>query len=489
MWPWVLVGVVVLAAAVIAAHTRLARIAVVVVATAATFGVASFAYDDLVSGTPGPLMPVLAVSGLVFTIIVAFNVRKVPAGKGSLAVRIVCLIGVAVLLTGAGVLAANPIRNLPEQSTTASATSAPDVPSGAANEIWTQTITRSGYVRPRMADQIVSAGAGFVTTLGYADAPAYVVTAVDGTTGEQRWSYSLDGARPVALMPSPGGAYVVATFRPITARATRHVRVVVLDAFTGEPLTQFVGSDALNYSIAPTDDVLAVFDSDLTGDHDGPDELVGLALDSGKEVWRTSAPDGCSWVFTLPASTPTASLQAARCEDKAVLFAIDDSDGSVQWTFDRAVPQAAGENWGMTLAMSADRAGNFVGVRLEISGLTDTPVLLDAASGELAFDLPDNYHPAVNGPLPVIVGDVVVIPGEQTLLPVSGLCDGYQPVTTTTSVITVCGEDALALTSIEVKNGRSTTVDLARKPSALITAPGAIVVASYDDDLGDHSVR
>ncbi len=139
--------------------------------------------------------------------------------------------------------------------------------------------------------QVTPGGAGFI--LGHEDG----VSALDGTTGEERWHYTRPGADRAGTFVTPDGATVLVH---LTSRVGS--RYVVLDAVTGRvrhqgtPFGQIVPSSSSAPRVRPVTEMLT--DSAfvrIVEEQGQVTRLVAASLTDGQELWRWSPATGCEF--------------------------------------------------------------------------------------------------------------------------------------------------------------------------------------------------
>jgi len=383
---------------------------------------------------------------------------------------------------------------LPENSVTAVRMTAPPAPQVPSRQAWQVEATQSRNYLSVYGGGVVAAGAGFVTAQGYPGAPAPGLAGVDGATGDLRWSYASGDATPLGLAASPDGAYVVAVFSPRTSHRATAGRLVVLDAVTGAVRwSRTVHRIVDNAYLAPTASTLAMFADDLLPAGD-PDTVLGLDLATGGVRWHVRAPKGCRWVFTIAASTATASLHSQRCDDRtARLVALDQVTGAEQWRYTTAVPADAPDNWGLQDLLRTDPTGSVIRLHRDVSGMPEgTDLLLRASDGtELTSVDVGDVWPA--GPIGVVTGpdqEGLLLPEEDSVTPMNLVrtdeCRYLRRVVTTlTALIRQCRDDVGSVTFLLVQRARPGSevvrIDFDGVPQAMVAAPGALVTAHVGD--------
>ncbi|MGH3587610.1 MAG: PQQ-binding-like beta-propeller repeat protein, partial [Pseudonocardia sp.] len=239
-------------------------------------------------------------------------------------------------------------------ATTTSATPAPPTPADLTRVAWRWTEGEEIFAA-------VPAGAGVVvaTTRG--------IVALDGRTGEERWHYRRDNARPMDLAAVEAGRGVIASIEG---------RLHAFDAFTGElrwrhePSTTrespewYFGLDATDSTVVRT--------REGYGDSGTYQfELAGTDVRTGTMTWRYSPPPGCERegdefvagmvIVTLGGCAPPQTVE---------LVALDGSTGQPVW---RELVDEYGSSWGGLLELSTldDPDDEYVDPRTgrEIAGL------------------------------------------------------------------------------------------------------------------------
>ncbi len=497
------------------------------IAAALTVTAAVLFGRDVGRGTPGPVLAVLALCGLVLTISLLLSVRgrdRAPsdgdrsnrpqatqvtearsdapgrdaavasnplqaaqvttgrpgspargesAGPNRLWAPPVTAVLTCAALLAAGAGAAPTLRDLPARSTTASPQEAAPIPPVPRNTLWHNDDTDRGIGIVKNA--LVPAGTGFATVLEYPGAPDRGAAGVDAATGKVRWSYELRGANAFQVYASPDGAVVAVPFSAGGGRDTRATRVVFLDGFTGEVLAQRVlaGESGL---FTMTDETLVVAGAD--------GEALGIDARTGEDRWRWRPPTECEYMFALPAATHEVALRTVRCDGDAVVHAVDQRTGKIAWTYELPLPSER-VSFDPYLATSphSDVIAFFT-----LGSVALPTVLLDAHTGRALQELPPNTYVYVTGPVPVIGGDARQYwdPRLQTIREVTWPADCpnvAQAAATPEAIVVTCVDDSNTSTkgvlvqplsdepAFRAGSGRSSTVT---------TVPGGVLVVGPD---------
>jgi hypothetical protein len=168
---------------------------------------------------------------------------------------------------------------------------------------------------------VVAGGAGAIVML------ADGVVAVDGTTGEIRWSRHRAGAEAEQIDVSPDGRTVMLQISP----ADRFpIRREVLDAFTGE--LRFA-DDSPNDARSPGFLVPMTNVSYIKANPDRT-EFYGDSLTDGTRLWTFRAPDGCRIIGSNSQQFARGNgmLLPLVCGDREFRFvSVDAATGGLRW--------------------------------------------------------------------------------------------------------------------------------------------------------------
>jgi hypothetical protein len=202
-------------------------------------------------------------------------------------------------------------------ATTASAAEAPAVPTSVSTVAWSTEVDQS--VR-----DVVPAGTGVVLLLDNG------VMALDGRTGDIRWSRVRHGAEAAQVDVSPDGRTVLVQYRP---GDRFQVQREIIDAYTGEVrYTVDSGeSDSETGFVSPLTNTVYI-----GGDNES--EYYGYSLIDGRKLWTYRLPRGC-WaeIPTKHFTVPSGLLLPVVCPEEDVDFQyvmVNGTTGKVRWTYD-----------------------------------------------------------------------------------------------------------------------------------------------------------
>lgn len=319
-------------------------------------------------------------------------------------------VGSAVLVALVAVPVVRAIPGLVVQSTAVAAVEPAPTVSEPSDVAWSIPLP-SDY-----SGDVQSAGAGVV----YATSTG--VVALDGSTGDQLWSYSrgrgLDHV--VALVVAGGGGTVIAVFQLFPGDESR---LIALDAFTGVvrwTMRLPTDEDSRGPRLSATEDTLI----HVIPDDDSGSRLTGYDVESGERIWQWAPPADCRAVNE---NGPSASVledvvvlllrcSAAEPEEGvdpglAEILALDQRTGEPAWRLDfpyevvqldesETPPQYPAYSW-MAATSARDQSAIVVGIsiglddKLGASGpRLETLMVLDPA-GNLLYDLPTGGDSAV----------------------------------------------------------------------------------------------
>ncbi|HWM18783.1 MAG TPA: PQQ-binding-like beta-propeller repeat protein, partial [Ilumatobacteraceae bacterium] len=343
---------------------------------------------------------------------------------------------------------------------------------------------------------VVAAGAGVVVAT-----QGGTLTALDGASGTERWSYARPGAHVRALVATPDRSLVLAAFDSGGGRDTGTELLVTLDAMTGEPLQGALHDDWVSdlEALAPTDGVLPVFHRAEPTEPNGiaDHSIEALDLRTGEPRWTWSAPRGCISPFALPASGSDVVLAPLHCGDRLGVVALDEANGRQRW--ERTARRSTSDELAVDYYLDASSDGAVVAVRVPAAGMH---VLLGTADGtELAKGNADRYARADIGDTPALIhedGVDLVDPKDGRRSPVDPPCaERLTDTTVSGTYVALCG--TVDETQLTWQNGSAppatTTVDWGTGPAPidtlldsrqvlLLATPGALVVARTDAVLG-----
>ncbi len=477
--------------------TRASRIAALGLGVAVLAACGWFAVNGFRTGTPGEAFGSLTVCALVATGTTTWSLtrssaRTRPSGLARLSERsagpLAVIVAGASLLTGIGVLFGPVWKYQTEVSNTAPRAEIAHIPGVPASSLWTAQTTDSGSSIGPREDQVVAAGAGFVTIADYPQAPSQRVLAVDGATGEVRWQYALDGAHPRSIAASADGAHVIVSFAPGGTQVSPVHRLVVLDAMTGERTADLIASryvDADLMSVTATKLVLPMAELGTGSDSTA---LVGIDLTSGEIRWEALPPQGCTWVSQRAAAINDASVQAVSCSDSARVITVADEDGTFRWQHTVEAPQ----NTAAIGLLTAGADDSVITSRLELAGQPAQVAVLSAASGHVVLELPSSAYPRDTGALlavPSTDGESMSILGPDSAATIAypnTLCgDDYVAATSTyEAIIGTCTDldGTSAVVAVPLDGSLAAVVATDSAPSLLLAIPGGLLVASGEPD-------
>ncbi|MGH3877496.1 MAG: PQQ-binding-like beta-propeller repeat protein [Actinophytocola sp.] len=427
-----------------------ARVSGLVVALAVLGWSVVLVQGDQASGTPGSSTAVLAVAAVIVVAAAVVGLSRATRSRWVVG-------GLGVLLVAGTVAAGVVAPGLPVRSTTAQRVEAKPLVDRPVGREWAW---RPGE---ELVD-VVAAGAGVVVAT-----QGGTLTALDGASGTERWSYARPGGHVRALVATPDRSLVMAAFDPGGGRDTGSELLVTLDAMTGEPLHDALHDDWISDldALAPTDGVLPVFHRAAEPEPNGIADHTVEALDlrTGEPRWTWSAPRGCISPFALPASGADVVLAPLHCGDRLGVVALDETDGKPRW--ERTARKSTSDEIAVDYYLDAAPDGSVLTVRVPAAGMD---MRLDAAEGtDLATENAVDPQPCA---------------------------DRLADTTVAGTFVALCG--TVTETRLTWQRGRvppeTTTVDWGNEPAPtslvdsrqllLLAAPGAIVVARTDAVLG-----
>lgn len=477
-----------IALAVAATGSRAKRVVAAIVAVAAAAAAVWVALAEVGRGTPGPFLPVLAATAVVFAVALIALCFGPDAASPSPWPAAVAAAGTIVVIVGAATLLADDIRRLPERARTADMQDAPPIPQIPTEVAWSFEVPDSTFLRWEAI--VVAAGAGVVTLLDHPDAPEKSVVAVDGATGEARWWYRLEGGHVRDLVATPDGTVVVATFAPGGRHDTDRVRMVTFDAFTGDVLAMRTLHDLAG--LAPTNHTVVLPARALL--ERNSNDIVAVDLRSGDERWRRHAPDGCRFETVLEHSTARSSLHALQCADEAAVIAYDGATGDERWrrtvtTDDLGI--TSDDWWADTrirTAPDSDRVFVRILGRGDTGGVVDS--LVDDTDGR---DLPLEPEIRIAGPTTLTTpprGDEMILGPDATRWRPAAWsaerCGTVDTVATTREAVLVSCHDENGADQppfVATLEGTQIPLPFGRLYHA-VTAPGAAVVVTQNAYVG-----
>ncbi|MEJ2867855.1 PQQ-binding-like beta-propeller repeat protein [Actinomycetospora sp. OC33-EN08] len=367
--------------------------------------------------------------------------------------RRVALLALALVLVGC----AGPSA----VSTTASPVAAAPVPTRPVGVAWRWT-------SPAPLHDVLRAGAGVVAVDDEG------VTALDGSSGAERWRYAVPGRRLTAAQAGPDGRSLVLLHDGGS--------VTVLDALTGAPRW----ADEVDGEPVPllTDTVVVLARSSAGGV-----EREARDLATGDRLWTRGTAPGCE-ERTVDAQWSLGTVPAAaRCAGRTVLRGLDERTGDDRWTVDAEPSEAAG---GAGLASATD------GTLVVVTG-PEPRLLVDPRTGSVRARVPRVAgSPLLGAGLPRIellnriVPAVAVLDlasGTAVPTPPTACADPallVLPATTVQACSDELGDSAVVGTGPPIELGALAPDDgaplgrPARTPEdpVLVAAPGAVVVAN-----------
>jgi hypothetical protein len=204
-------------------------------------------------------------------------------------------------------------------ATTAAATEAAPVPETVSEVAWSTAV--DGPVR-----DIVAAGAGVVVLLDNG------VVAIDGRTGDIRWTRVRHGTETKEIDVSPDGATVLVELHPIAPGPTRRE---VIDAFTGQ----------LRFTPDPRDPFYRtswfspMTNTSYLGSNEDESEFYGYSLTDRSKLWTYRAPTDC-WVMTGRSgryAVAAGMLLPINCQRGDIFefryVLLDGTTGKVRWEY------------------------------------------------------------------------------------------------------------------------------------------------------------
>lgn len=278
-------------------------------------GVLGFLYQ-FNSGFPGRQTVLAAVGGLA-VLVGAVMLSSVPDGNWPRPTRESGLFGLAafVLVPALAWPLAMSTADWRLAATTAPAGVPAAVPATVSKVAW--SIEVDGEIK-----EVVGGGPGALVR--FSDG----VAAVDGTTGQIRWSHRRAGADADAIDVSPDGRTVILQIRQGNRRP---LRTEVLDAITGD-VRYATDSAPRTFSIGgfyrPMTNT-----SYITADEDRS-EFDGISLVDGRRLWTFSVPAGCRSVGGVADGFAQANgmLLPLRCNEKEFrLVSVDGTTGLLRW--------------------------------------------------------------------------------------------------------------------------------------------------------------
>jgi hypothetical protein len=313
------------------------------------------------------------------------------------------------------------------EATTAAATEAAPVPDTVSKVAWSTAV--DGPVR-----DIVPAGAGVVVLLDNG------VVAIDGRTGDIRWTRVRHGSETERLDVSPDGATVLVQSQP---GGLFPLRQEVVDAFTGR----------LRFTIEDTNETAPGLYVPMTNAtyltaNDDESEFHGYSLTDGGRLWTYRVPSDC-WVlpntaarFAVPEGMllPTACGRPEFTQFRYVL--LDGATGRVRWQH-RVRWDEPSRDVSIRATLAPDR--RFVEMEVSTTNLVGPPVaqaVLDTATGT-----------AVPAPMPLTLKSAGIATGGGPQL--VDVTSGKTLPSTEASLSCVLSNHGVSLASGAVCTGRA----------------------------------
>ncbi|MDL5156274.1 PQQ-binding-like beta-propeller repeat protein [Actinomycetospora termitidis] len=180
------------------------------------------------------------------------------------------------------------------------------------------------WAAPGPVHALAAAGAGVVV------AGDDGVTALDGSTGRERWRYARPGAALTALEVSPDGGSVVLVHDDAESWS-----VTVLDGSTGA--VRWDDEVDVEPTLLLTDDVVVLAHAEGTVvEHRARD------LASGDDRWTRRTTPGCEQRTLAPQHALESVPVAEWCAGRTVLRGLDESTGQDRWAVDAGPSEASG---------------------------------------------------------------------------------------------------------------------------------------------------
>ncbi len=455
------------------ASGRNTRVLAGILAGAAIVPTALAVTEAVGTGLPGPSTGVLVVGSAVVVLGVAARALEWKRGAGSSPMRRVVAMVVAVTATAlAASVAAAVVVDAPVHAVTTSAV--PPAAVGDRADVVRWEWRGDGAVR-----DVRAAGAGVVV------AGDDGVSALDGVTGTERWSFARAGARLTEMIVSPDGRSVVIVHTGTSSR----VAVAVLDAMTGERRWE----TTLDRPPVPlvTNAVVAlgtrVEEPDDLSDPEARirrERLTAHDLGTGATVWTWETPPACGSALLKPVSAVRVVPIESECRDGATLHGLDERTGREAWTL-KVRPVVPG---GSDYPVRATDGG----VALVTAG-SGGYVVVDAVSGkELG-----RFDSGAGFPTPEADGGIQLVGGtperaiarmdlaDGALVPLPPGCgEEAAAAVTDTTVLRLCRRDPFfdvqtgdaAPVPLNLRHGDPFAALSLLRDAFIVPAPGAVVV-------------
>ncbi|MFI7221911.1 hypothetical protein ACIBO5_01715 [Nonomuraea angiospora] len=163
------------------------------------------------------------------------------------------------------------------------------------------------------------------------------VVAVDSVTGRERWHYRRPGAVTVEVLASPDGGMVAVEFGTVRGAQKVRARTVLLDAYTGEVLSE----QARGFRLAAA---LTSYGFVTASHHDGT--VVGWGLPDAEEpAWSYRLPRGCHTDFWRATRSEPWHVNLRDvialpvfCGQNIAVIALNPRNGDEVWRYERPWP-------------------------------------------------------------------------------------------------------------------------------------------------------
>lgn len=420
---------------------------------------------DVAHGLPEADLPLLAVGAL--------GVVVGGISAGSWRVRPLGVLGV-VLVVGAAVVVPGAVRAAAVRSDVRGAWAEPPRP-----VVEVAGVQRWEWRPPARLVGVVAAGHG--VAVGTADG---AVVGLDGTDGRPQWRYTRSGALLVSVSASADGRSVLALFD--RERQPQRRLLVALDADTGTPrFERAMQGRVLDENLFVGATVVVTADS---GGVSADDQATG------EQRWRWPRPDGCR--AGVAGTGPAGVSVSVWCDDRLAVVGLAEDTGRELWRHEVAFERERGLFREVEVATTTDGSVAHVrmsGDRLPPEALTDA--LVDVASGRVTrlVDPPAPVRVRF-GPVPVLRDDRRDAPvhavdpatGRAVPLDVAGCPLTRAIVTTATRFLRLCSTTAGALSvSAQGLDGRGPAAvplppvegSAFGHDARFVPAPGALVIA------------
>lgn len=251
------------------------------------------------------------------------------------------------------------------EATTAPAAEAAHIPATVSSAAWSTQV--DGPVR-----DIVPAGTGVVLLLDDG------VVAIDGPTGDIRWTRARHGAKAVRVDASPDGATVLVQYQPQHGPSMRRE---VIDAVTGQLryTVDDVEKGAWRRVLAP------MTKASYIGANDDESEFYGFSLTDHRKLWTYRAPRGC-WIkpdHSAQFTISTGLLLPIVCEEEDATelryVLVDGTTGKERWAH-----RTHWDEQTSNVDIMADLAPDGRFLNVDVSAPARTQLILDTETGKAA---------------------------------------------------------------------------------------------------------